>query len=67
MLLENGYKRQNIGKALNKRPCVSYEYEYNEKDLHPTKDTLEAMEEVKKGKVSKPYSNIDELMRDLLD
>jgi len=66
MLVGNEYK-QNISRDLKKRPRVSYDYEYNEEDLHPTAETLEAMEEVKNGKVSKSYSSIEELMRDLLD
>ena len=60
-------KRSRVG-VLNKVPKVklSCHYDYNDENLHPTAETLEAMEEVKNGKVSKAYSNIEELMKDLL-
>ena len=40
--------------------------EYSDENLQPSPETLEAMNEVKNGKVSKPYSDIEELMKDLL-
>lgn len=69
MLVEKISEKTNRVGILNKVPKVKLSrknYNYSDEDLHPTAETLEAMEEVKNGKVSKAYSSIEELMKDLL-
>ena len=69
MLVEKVCEQKNTAGILNKVPNVKlscHDYDYNDENLKPTGETLEAMEEMKSGKVSKAYSSIEELMRDLL-
>ncbi len=65
MLVEKISEKTNRVGILNKVPKVKLShknYEYNDEDLHPTAETLEAMEEVKSGKNLKVYSSFKELM-----
>ena len=69
MLVEKVCEQKNTAGILNKIPKLksSYQsYDYSDENLQPTAETLQAMEEVKSGKVSKAYSSIEELMKDLL-
>lgn len=65
MLVEKISEKTSRVGILNKIPKVKlscHDYDYNDENLKPTAETLQAMEEVKSGKNLKVYSSFKELM-----
>ena len=63
MLVTNASKQKNIVR-FNKVTNTETLYDECYEDLHPTTETLEAMEEVKLGKL-KSYSSFKELVKSI--
>ena len=66
MLVTNGMSISNIGNKFIKKKFSKTPTYKKCKDLEFTDETLEAIKEIKEGKGSKAYTDVDELMRDLL-